>query len=63
MTPVYLQAIAANFCHELPDKGLRQMWKSDCRIFHSHGIHPKLAHMASDQDFTDEEYHLGNAYK
>ena len=52
-TPVYLQAVVANFCHELPGKKLRQMWKRDSRIFHSHGIHPKFAHTASAQDFTD----------
>ena len=52
-TPVYLQAVVANFCHELPDKKLCQMWKRDSRIFHSHGIHPKFAHTTSAQDFTD----------
>ena len=52
-TPVYLQAVVANFCHELPDKKLCQMWKRDSRIFHSHRIHLKFAHTASAQDFTD----------
>ena len=53
VTQVYLQAVVANFCHELPGKKLRQMWKRDSRIFHSHGIHPKFAHTASARDFTD----------
>ena len=42
-------------CHQLQCiyKKLRQMWKRDSRIFHSHEIHLKLAHTAFDQDFTD----------
>ena len=52
-TPVYLQAVVAKFCHELPDTKLRQMWKRDSRIYHSHVIHPMLAHTASDQVFID----------
>ena len=50
-TPVYLEAVVANFCHEAPSKELRQMWKRDSRIFHTHGLHPKLAHTATDEDF------------
>ena len=50
-TPVYLEAAVANFCHEAPTKDLRQMWKRDSRIFHTHGLHRKLAHTATDEDF------------
>ena len=50
-TPVYLEAVVANFCHEAPSKELRQMWKRDSRIFHTHSLHPKLAHTATDEDF------------
>ena len=50
-TPVYLEAVVANFCHEAPSKELRQMWKRVSRIFHTHGLHPKLAHTATDEDF------------
>ena len=50
-TPVYLQAVVANFCHELPTKDILRMWKQDTRIFHSHGIHPKLAHTVTDDQF------------
>ena len=49
--PVYLEAIVVNFCHEAPSKELRQMWKREYRIFHTHGLHPKLAHTATDKDF------------
>ena len=50
VTPVYLEAVA-NFCHKAPSKELRQMWKIDSRIFYRHGLHPKLAHTATDEDF------------
>ena len=50
-TPVYLEAVVANFCHQAPSKELRQMWKRDSRIFHTHGLHPKLTHTATDKDF------------
>ena len=51
VTPVYLQAIVANFCHDLPTKELRQMWKQDSRIYHTHGVHPKFAHTVTDDQF------------
>ena len=50
-TPVYLEAVLANFCHEAPSKELRQMWKRDSRIYYTHGLHSKLAHTATDEDF------------
>ena len=48
---VYLQAIVANFCHDLPTKELRQMWRQDSRIYHTHRVHPKFAHTVTDEQF------------
>ena len=55
-TPMYLEAIVANLCHEAPSKELRQMWKRDSKFFHTHGFHPKLGHTATDEDLERVRY-------
>ena len=61
-TPVYLQAVVANFCHDLKTKELGQMWKQDSRIFHTHRVHPKFTRTVTDDQFNQviTQYHQGS---